>query len=329
MKYGFKRWIFILLICYLSWFFLDQRLTASALKAIPLLVYLQTILLLLISFSLRFLRWNILAFTLGYRVSNLHNFFIYCSGFAFTATPGKAGELIRSIFLKDVGVTYVDSLALFIFDRYCDLVSLSCIALIFMLNQNFINVDWFSILISLLVAPYIILNTSFIVNRLPFLWAPWKKMERLKYLESLLLSLTKLFSAREFIFGVILGVIAWSLVGLVFYLILGALGVNLDYISVLGSTSVSLVAGALSFIPGGVGVTEYIQSSILIALGGSEGLVLNATFIGRMLTLCFAILFGSFCLLLVLKYRSGSESNVALVLKTTQKQQAEQSLDAE
>jgi uncharacterized protein (TIRG00374 family) len=301
MKYGFKRWIVIFLLCYLGWFFSDQRLSVSVLKNISLSVYIQAILLMVMSFSLRFLRWNILASALDYKVSNLHNFFIYCSGFAFTATPGKSGELIRSIFLKDIGMTYTDSLALFIFDRYCDLVSLSLIALTFMLLQNIIDVIWFSVAIILLFSPYIVLNASVIKSRLPFLWRRWKDSKNLKYVEALICSITKLFSAREFILGVIIGGLAWCLVGLIFYKVLIALGGNLDYFSTLGLSSVSLVAGALSFIPGGMGVTEYVQSSVLIDLGQSENIALNTTFIGRVMTLWFAILFGSTCLLIVLK----------------------------
>ncbi len=325
MKYGFKRWIAIFLFCYLGWFYSDQRLSVTVLKDISLFVCLQVILLMIMSFSLRFLRWNVLASALGYRVSNLHNFFIYCSGFAFTATPGKTGELVRSIFLKDVGMTYVDSLALFMFDRYCDLFSLSCIALVFMFSQNIINVTWFSILLFLLVAPYIILNTSFIESRLSFIWERWKDAHRLKHVEKLLASLTRLFSVREFILGIIFGAIAWSLVGLVFYIVLCALGGNLDYFSALGASSVSLVAGALSFVPGGLGVTEYVQSSLLIDLGESEEIVLNSTFIGRIMTLWFAILFGSSCLLIVLKI--GASSNVILEGEAEKKQQDNQSLE--
>ena len=51
----------------------------------------------LASFTLRFARWQWLLSRLGHRPHLMYSFLAYLSGFVFTATPGKVGELVRII----------------------------------------------------------------------------------------------------------------------------------------------------------------------------------------------------------------------------------------
>jgi uncharacterized protein (TIRG00374 family) len=66
------------------------------------------------------------------------------------------------------------------------------------------------------------------------------------------------------------------------------------------------IAGALSFLPGGLGVTEAGMTGLLTRLGhGIDGAVaVGATFVTRVCTLWFAVLVG-FVALLWLRRRTG------------------------
>ena len=63
------------------------------------------------NFGLRFVRWQIYLRRLGHELPRRYSAGVYLAGFAFTTTPAKAGEAVRSIYLKGQGVGYGDSLA--------------------------------------------------------------------------------------------------------------------------------------------------------------------------------------------------------------------------
>src|SRR5690554_6480290 len=59
----------------------------------------------LLSIALRYLRWKRLLNGAGHPIPPLRGFLAYCSGFAFTASPGKAGELFRIRYHTPLGVS--------------------------------------------------------------------------------------------------------------------------------------------------------------------------------------------------------------------------------
>ena len=73
----------------------------------------------------------------------------YIGGFAFTTTPGKAGEAVRSLYLKRHGVAYVHSLAAFFTERLVDLVAMVLLALVAALT--FPAYQWPVLVITMLV----------------------------------------------------------------------------------------------------------------------------------------------------------------------------------
>jgi hypothetical protein len=71
----------------------------------------------LINYVVRFVRWQLYLSTLGHPVPILSSCMIYFAGFAFTTTPGKAGEMLRGVFLGSRGVPFVHSTAAFLSER--------------------------------------------------------------------------------------------------------------------------------------------------------------------------------------------------------------------
>ena len=83
----------------------------------------------LVNYGLRFLRWQLYLGAMGHRIAAWPSLKIYLAGFALTTTPGKAGEALRGLLLKPLGVPYARSLAAFLSERLSDLLAVVALTL--------------------------------------------------------------------------------------------------------------------------------------------------------------------------------------------------------
>jgi len=100
----------------------------AAVSALPGLLWVQVVVLSLLSYFLRFARWHHFIGALGHRVPIFRNLEIYLAAFALTLTPGKAGETIRSVYLYPYGVSYPHSIGAFVSEQLLDLVAVGALA---------------------------------------------------------------------------------------------------------------------------------------------------------------------------------------------------------
>ena len=110
--------IFITLIYFSVIFYLDYKENVfldfyRIIDVIFILILFSTF-----SYVLRFLRWLHLLKRINYHLPIFKSFLSYLSGFAFTASPGKAGELIRIIYFKRLGVKEFRVFSCFIYERF-------------------------------------------------------------------------------------------------------------------------------------------------------------------------------------------------------------------
>jgi uncharacterized protein (TIRG00374 family) len=96
--------------------------------------------------------------------------------------------------------------------------------------------------------------------------------------------------------SVILGVIAWSLVAFSFVLLLHNLEIELSFNMGFSAYPVSMLAGAATMLPGGVGATEAGLTFILTQHGIEVAQAIGAAIAIRLLTLWSAMLVGTVCL---------------------------------
>jgi uncharacterized protein (TIRG00374 family) len=102
----------------------------------------------------------------------------------------------------------------------------------------------------------------------------------------------------KFLFGgLALSLVAWGAEGIGFYLILYYLNVDINPILATGIYAMSIVIGAASFMPGGLGGTEAAMLIFLINLGVSQEVALAATLICRFATLWFAVILGALAMI--------------------------------
>ena len=253
------------------------------------------------NYLFRFIRWQYYLGKFNYHVPVFRNFAYYIAGFSLTTTPGKAGETIRSLYLHHHGVKFSTSLAAFFTERFLDVIVIACLSLLALLHF----IEYQSVIITsiaillILVIMFAYGNTHHIIERLLPLIKIKLLNQLLKYLSFFLSHTKQLFAFRSLSLALILGTIAWLLQGLAFIYLLQHFGIEINLWVALGLYAASLLAGAISFIPGGVGTTEAAMAFLLIAFGTDKQTALIIPIITRIASLWFAVSLGAFSTLLL------------------------------
>jgi uncharacterized protein (TIRG00374 family) len=216
------------------------------------------------------------------------------SGFAFTVSPGKAGEAVRSIYLRDHGVTYAQSLAAFFAERLMDLVSIVFLSCLIAIDHPGYRPLLFAV-IAIAIAVLIVVGRPWLVERISALAErrAGQSARLLQGLANLFRSSDRLLKPRLLIFGILVGVFAWGAEGLGFYLVCEGLHLPIDPGPAVGIYSVAVLAGSAAvFLPGGIGGMEIVMSTLLVEAGAPLKTAVIATVLCRLATLWFAVLIG-------------------------------------
>jgi uncharacterized protein (TIRG00374 family) len=239
---------------------------------------------------------------------------VFVGGFALTITPGKVGELIRVLWLKNIAdADPAQSAPSGIIDRIADALAMATLALVGALVYPQYRFAVLSIMAVLAVGVFIVqirpLANWFIDlgGRLPIIS---RFADRLRTLYE---STYELLRLKNLLIGVGVGIVAWMAEGLAFYLVLTGLGVP-------GSTELALTAifilalgsilGGASSMPGGLGAAEATMTALLQALVGlPETVAVTATLLIRFFTLWFGVSLGVLTVIIWRKllFDSGSD----------------------
>ena len=191
---------------------------------------------------------------------------------AFTATPAKSGEAVRSFLLKkDCGVSFPRSLMPLFVERLTDVLAVLLLLIIniplllrFQLPLSAPIVIGLLVVIAVFVLLFSTFNKyhlkSIVMRFLPRKFAN-ASADSFKVL-GLLLQPLLLFKAT------LIGAAAWILEGVSLWMLLRAMGA--DQVGIGGATIAHTAAGlfgALTLLPGGIGSTE-VGTIILLALQG-------------------------------------------------------------
>ncbi len=248
----------------------------------------------LCSYVLGFVRWEGYLKLLGHSVPRMQNFQIYLGSFALAMTPARSGELLRGVFLQKYGVPFPASFASFAAERIIDLLAMALLVAIGLWKYAPARPMILLVVLGIL-AVVIILNLpkflqtlrAFVASKLP---------QRLSGVATGLvdtaLNFRNLFGFRGSSFGLSLGLLIVAAEGLGLYILLQSLGSGIGLLTALAIYGFSLLAGALSFLPGGVGGFEAAMILLLGANGLSEAQAVAVTLLIRLGTLWFAVLIG-------------------------------------
>lgn len=259
------------------------------------------------SWLVLFVRWSILLKNLDISIPIKPSLMIFLASFSLSATPGQLGELIKSKLLKDKFDVPVSKTAPLVFiERLYDLIGAIIVSIfgIWYLENGFIVIG---IMTSLIIFIFYILRSKYLFDKI------LKILYNIKFIRNKLGDFSNTFNViKPSIKGKLLTVSSllsisyWFLIGCAAYLVL--LSFNIHEIQLLNMVSIyssSLIIGAVSFIPGGVGITEGSIAGLL-TLGGIElpvALVLGVMI--RIFTLWFGVIIG----FIFLKLSGGIEQN--------------------
>lgn len=257
------------------------------------------LLLVLFGYAIRFGRWRLLMKRLGQYPPLLLDARIWMASYAFTATPGKAGEAVRSLLLKQRCETPVaPSLAALLVERLTD--GLAVLLLLLLNLSQWTRGQQVQLLPLALMG---LTGAGLLLYKCHQILQP-----RLKPLLCRLLPqsaqegshyLTQLLSLGPLMQATVLGVLAWSMEGISLGLLLKALGQpGISWSSTIIAHTAAGLAGALSLLPGGLGSTEAGTVGLLALQGVPLAIATPATLLIRLMTLWFATGLGLICMLL-------------------------------
>jgi uncharacterized protein (TIRG00374 family) len=256
------------------------------------------LLLSLINYGLRFVRWQYYLRLLGHNISFTENLRIYIAGFALTIVPGKAGEAIRSVFLKRHGMGYRPSLAAFFTERFSDLIAILALAAIGIWQYREAQPVVLAMSVFLLIV-LLLLYQRRLIDRLhgtARIKLPQRLAPTIDAFADILGHSRQCLRPLAMLLGIVLGVVSWGSEGVAFHFILQWMDADLDWRIAIFIYAFSMLIGAISFLPGGLGGAEATMIGFLLLNGVSAPNAVAATVITRLATLWFAVLLGMIAL---------------------------------
>lgn len=256
-------------------------------------------------------RWHWLLARAGHSYPAFEGMLAYFSGFAFTATPGKVGELARIRYFDPLGVAPPVVISAFVYERVLDVVVVFGLAVLGTWRLSvFPVVVGFSLLVLAIVLwlcryPQRLQPFERLLKRLG-----WSRLARaVEWLGQALAHTSIWMKPVDLTVAISLGILGWGLTTVAFKLLLDGLGVNLPLVQSLSLYPAAMLAGAASMLPGGIGSTEL---TLVALLTGFDVPLVTATIaaIGiRLATLWLATALG-LCALLALARMQTSGVNV-------------------
>lgn len=249
------------------------------------------------NYFVRYLRWQYYLRHIGISVPNRESATVFLAGFVMSITPGKFGEVFKSLLLYESrGLSIAKTAPVVVAERLTDLMALVILIAIGSLSFR----EGITITITggivvgfiLTACAYRPLGEWFIhlIETLPITrrFAP-----KLREAYESLLEMTRI---APLIAGTTAGVISWGMECAALYVIVMGFGTGiLSWNAATFAYSTSTMAGALAMMPGGLGITEIGMVELIQALG-NKGMTLPlataATILVRIATLWYAVIIG-------------------------------------
>jgi uncharacterized membrane protein YbhN (UPF0104 family) len=221
-------------------------------------------------------------------ISFNENLWVFLSGLLMTVTPGKVGEIWKSWLIRDLrGYDLHRTVPIVFMDRITDVVAMLTLASfgVFVFRVSILS---FSLVVAILLSMLMVLRSKTIMLGI------FGRSERFENIKEAYLSSRDLLRLRPFILAVLISLVAWFMECLAFYLTFRGLSVEAGLLESTFIYAISSIAGALTMLPGGLGVTEVslagLSSHLMMF---NESITVAATLIIRTVTLWFAVVVGA------------------------------------
>jgi uncharacterized membrane protein YbhN (UPF0104 family) len=248
------------------------------------------------NYMVRWLKWEFYLARLRIRgVGRVDSLLTFLSGFVLTVTPGKVGEVFKSLVLFETHAVPVARTApIVIAERVTDVIGVVILIVFGSLGFSgglvWAGLGATAVSALLIVVSHRGLSMALIgmVDRMP---GPLRRMG--PKLHEAYDSLATLVKPANLVLPTLLSVVAWALECTALWVILRGFGQSTGYGLATFFYATSTLAGALVPVPGGLGVTETSLQGQLQQLGRVPPTTATAAMIlVRFATLWFAVLVG-------------------------------------
>lgn len=288
--------------------FSDVQSLGSAFRRFDWSLTIPVLLLTLGNYVLRWAKWEVYLRQariprMGLRTSAL----VFLAGFSMALTPGKVGEVIKGVLVRrETGTPISRTAAVIAAERITDGLAMLGLAVIGLTQFSYgrplvvLTILGTAMVILVLQRPALTLALLGRFDGLPFV------PKILLHAQHFLNTSNVLLRPKLLVAAVAVGIVSWGLECVALFLILTGLGIEPSWHMLLIATfvlSVSSVFGAISMLPGGLGVAEASVTGMLLLLldapAMTKGVAAAATLLVRFSTLWFAVLLGFVALALL------------------------------
>lgn len=264
----------------------DFREVWGRLAGFPASYLILALLLALVNYFLRFIRWAYYLSLLGIEVPFKVSLLIFLAGLAMTVTPGKVGELVKCFLLRErEGVPVATSVPVVLMERLTDLAAVILMGLVGLLLLPPVVAVFFIFALVVVSLPVYLFTTrhSDRVITLPVI-RRWS--EQVREARQGMRILARPVPAA---IALALGFLSWVSEGVALWVVMRGLGSELGALISLPIYSGSVLAGAITTLPGGLVGTEGAMVTLLQQAGAGRDVAAAGTLLVRVVTLWFAV----------------------------------------
>ncbi|MGO9388596.1 MAG: lysylphosphatidylglycerol synthase transmembrane domain-containing protein [Methanobacterium sp.] len=253
---------------------------------LPLMIILVTL-----AYFVRFIKWNFFLRNVDVNLPLKQNLFVFFSGLSMTITPAKAGEIWKGWLIREInGENLSNTVPVVIVDRVTDVIGLIILSLTGILYYKS-GIYVLLILVILFAAFIIAIKSETISNRLISILET-----RAGRYSGDIKDMHETFKrslATKYLVGMsLLAVVAWFLECLSIFFVIQGFGQSISLVLSVFLYSFASIVGAVSLIPGGLGVAEATLSGLLVIFGFSSSIAVGAALIIRLGTLWYGAILG-------------------------------------
>lgn len=298
----------VLYVVGVLWF--DVEPLRQTLVGYPWHVFVAALGLSAANYLLRFAKWELSLHWLRVReqapgLTRGRSLLIYLAGLSMSVTPGKVGEVLRSMLLRaSDGVPFTRTAPVVVADRLTDLVALVLLAAVGVAERP----EYLPVL----VVTVVLVGAGVMVLGSPrLLGGAFDRLARVPRLAGVVAKGRPLVDSSVTLMRIGpltwlagLSVAGWGLECVGFWLIVDAFaGVDASLRTCTLLWSAGTLVGALSFLPGGLGATEgsLVVATTRLVAGATQAVALAASLLGRLATLWFGELVGGVALAIFLR----------------------------
>ncbi|HEX5356129.1 MAG TPA: lysylphosphatidylglycerol synthase transmembrane domain-containing protein [Aquabacterium sp.] len=294
-----------LLLAFAAWCVVGFRRDIAQIDLAPLeagwMALVAATALSLWNYALRVVRWRLYLNRLGHKLPWRFVALTFMSGFAFTLSPGKLGEMVRGRYYQPKGITMTQVTGAFFVERLLDLLAMIILAAAVLAElQAYQSFLWLAMgLVAGLLAAVALVPWPKVAQQLD-LRPHGKLVKAIQTVAHMLANARQFLSPGMLLMGLALGLMAWGAEAVGLKLLADAIAPDrISLLAAMGAYSIAIIVGALSFLPGGLGSTETVMTALLVAHGYSVSQAILLTLVCRLLTLWLAVLIGWICVWLL------------------------------